>query len=1271
MISVTVTVTASVTDSPELAYEHNDRRISRAEFYAIACDPRRSVAVEACAGAGKTWMLVSRIVRALLEGAEPHEILAITFTRKAAGEMRGRLHEWLSRFATLDDAALSAELEMRGIRIDGAGRRLGGHGQASAKNINEKGSERNPDLRIQLSQLQQKVLQAGRPVQVRTFHSWFGALLKNAPLAVMRELGLPQPYTLLEDDKEAVAAVWRPFHRMVIADTQLHADFDALVARHGRSQTKKALGAALTRRTEFELADRVGQVEEAVPRCTTQFCDLGDVQEPCEALAEPAVRARWLARAAALGREKNKTPQSTAAAVIDAFAMPSGAAVIAALRKAFFVATEDRLNKNLQKFEAALEAEIELQLLCAAQHQHDAWLHHHRMARLTRVLLACFAEVKRANGWVDMNDVERAAHRLLSDDALAGWVQQRLDVRVKHLLIDEFQDTNPLQWQALHSWLSGYAGSGGGASGPDGSAAPGVFIVGDPKQSIYRFRRAEPQVFRAAQRFVVEGLGGDWLACDHTFRNAPAVVAAVNGALMAAQEQGEFDGYRAHTTESQAEGAVLCLPPIPRAQAEDASDSFASGDGGVSEGRAEKLRSGPYAADQLGGDSDNVDGDETDPDWRDSLTTPRTLVEESLRRRECLQAARWLAAEMPRRALNPGAVMVLSRRRAALSFMEDALRDMGIPTQQPEKGELRDAPEVQDIIALLDVLVSPGHDLSLARALRSPVFGCTDDDLVQIALALRALRLHRELSETAALSGSIAQMAEPVSSTAEGPRSTSARRPVAATATWFDVLTQFAPSDVSVDRKPVSVIGTKSEVVLDRQSLPAHLRAIGVTLLRWREWLQRLPPHDAIDAIYHDGDVLARFAAAAPDALRAMVLARLRAVPGAALAIDGGRYVTPYRLVRALKAGGIKAPMRADTDAVRLLTVHGAKGLEADLVLLLDTEPSPPRSESMTALVDWPGESAVPTRFAFIEKESRPPPSAAAAMEAERLARQREEINTLYVATTRARRWLVLSSVESGRTTQPGSWRERISPLATSVEVAPARLVGHDAAEESVGASLAHASNAANEVAGDSGEFFMRFIAPAVEEKAQPAINNVVNPHLRPDGEAAVGLAMHRLLEWAPTLSAATSAAGSPEAGLGKENGEPPEAALLAAGRLAAVQREFRLNATQLDRAASLASRIHGGQGAWAWDASQLSWDANEVHLNHEGRAYRLDRLVQRCDDASWWVLDFKSAYQPQQQPLLMAQLRDYRAAVMAVRPGQTVHAALLGGDGVLVLVDP
>ena len=127
------------------------------------------------------------------------------------------------------------------------------------------------------------------------------------------------------------------------------------------------------------------------------------------------------------------------------------------------------------------------------------------MVRLGRALLTAFADYKRARGLADMADLERCALALLRDDELSGWVQERLDARVRHVLIDEFQDTSPLQWHALHAWLSAYAGAGGGASG---QSPPGVFIVGDPKQSIYRFRRAEPRVFDAAHALRRRGSGG-------------------------------------------------------------------------------------------------------------------------------------------------------------------------------------------------------------------------------------------------------------------------------------------------------------------------------------------------------------------------------------------------------------------------------------------------------------------------------------------------------------------------------------------------------------------------------------------------------------------------------------------------------------------------------------------------------------------------------------------------------------------------------------------
>ncbi|HWT21500.1 MAG TPA: UvrD-helicase domain-containing protein, partial [Variovorax sp.] len=256
------------------AYEHNGRHVTREAFYTVACDPRRSVAVEACAGAGKTWMLVSRILRALLEegesACEPHEILAITFTKKAAGEMRERLDQWLEQFAERSPEELVRELVIRGVEPDAA--------LAAVP---------------RLQGLYRRLLEGGRPVQFRTFHAWFAGLLRNAPLAVLRELGLPANYELLEDDAEARSRTWRPFFEAVTADKEALADYYAVVATYGRSQTAKALGEALTRRVEFSLSDPMS----AVQHFSAMHPSLEGLDEPTEALRGEQARRRWLDRA--------------------------------------------------------------------------------------------------------------------------------------------------------------------------------------------------------------------------------------------------------------------------------------------------------------------------------------------------------------------------------------------------------------------------------------------------------------------------------------------------------------------------------------------------------------------------------------------------------------------------------------------------------------------------------------------------------------------------------------------------------------------------------------------------------------------------------------------------------------------------------------------------------------------------------------------------------------------------------------------------------------
>ena len=149
-----------------------------------ALDPRHSVVVEACAGSGKTWLLVSRIVRLLLDGVKPGEILAITFTRKAAQEMQARLRDWLYELASADDEQAREFLRQRAVA--------------------EADIER---LLPRARSLYQQFLLAQPGITISTFHGWFMQILQRAPL----NAGMAGGVQLVEQTAELWQEAWQTF----------------------------------------------------------------------------------------------------------------------------------------------------------------------------------------------------------------------------------------------------------------------------------------------------------------------------------------------------------------------------------------------------------------------------------------------------------------------------------------------------------------------------------------------------------------------------------------------------------------------------------------------------------------------------------------------------------------------------------------------------------------------------------------------------------------------------------------------------------------------------------------------------------------------------------------------------------------------------------------------------------------------------------------------------------------------------------------------------
>ena len=1106
--------------APDLTphYRKDGEACDARTFYAVACDPTRPVVVEACAGAGKTWLLVSRIARALLLDTPPHEILAITFTKKASAEMAQRLQALLGSWRDLSDEALTTELTARG---------LSDHDSQQAS------------LREKARGLHAVAL-SGRGVQIRTFHGWFAALLRMAPVSLLQSLALPSPYELLEDDSEAIAGVWPLFYAVVRDDPQLKADFQAALEVYGRHNLREALTFSLTKRIEFELADQPGNssvagLESAVADYRAvypAFANCDDIQQPFDTV--PAFKDRLRAAAVALGTKKGNDASARAATrlgtAIDSLDMATIVDVLLTqkgLPRAKGLSVDDPT-----VIETAQGWVIDWQ---GAVHQAACRIHQQRMVCLSRALLACFKNMKRQRGWVDMNDIESAATQLLADSTLSAWVQQRLDAQISHLLIDEFQDTNPMQWRALNAWLEGYAGAGGGGNGP-----PSVFIVGDPKQSIYRFRRAEPRVFKVATAFLKEAMGASVLACDHTRRNAQSIISAVNTVMVPNMTNDpEAPEFRAHSTQRPETGAVLGLPMV--------------------------VDHRPART--------NIADDAAPGVWRDSLNTPKIEPIERLAALETQQAARWIRTQIDHGEVVASEVMVIARTNARLSLMQEALTNEGVPCAQPDKSSLIESPAVADVIALLDALVSPTHDLSLAQALRSPLFNASDADLIELAQHIKA---------------------------------TEDKAPGA----WWRAVETLAQADAS--------------------QLAGRCRSWRDTLHRLKHRLAHESLHEALVGVYKVCDAIAAFSAVVPEAQRSATRAQLNALLDETLMINQGRYLTPYQFIRAVKAGTKQMAWPTPPDVVRLLTVHGAKGLESKLVVLLDTHAPPKPAQSMTVLVDWPAHDLAPRRFVFIAKESAPPKCAEGLLLQDQQARATEENNALYVAMTRAADRLVLSAHQP-RSKDHVSWYTRLSTVMTPMDT-HTEVDAYTVTTSPSKTTATHGDNALT--VADIPAWSGRAAMPMQAEAAGGD-----------DLASRRGRAMHLLLSCCFANSA----------------GNPWSPARLQSTRIA-----FGLTDADLHIAIDQARAMLEGEGGWLWSAEQVAFEANEVAVFDAGELLRIDRLVQTVDH-QWWVIDFKSSTRPNDDAVLRAQLKRYADVIARLTGSTAVNPVFMTPEGRLV----
>jgi len=894
---------------------------------ARAADPRIHAALSASAGTGKTQVLTARVLRLLLDGVAPENILCLTFTKAGAAEMVNRISARLAAWVRMKDSDLGGELQA--LRADPG-----------------------PDSRRKARRLFARVLDAPGGLRIQTIHGFAQSLLASFPA----EAGIAPGFQPIEGRAEQ-ELVRRTLADLLAdaeasGDERLIADVQCLSLRLGegpavdyltlcakKHEALAALGAAND--IEPRLRAILGVPEGSVEDFLAAHC--ADDQFDCDLLQAIAEANRKWGTASA---------QDTVTQIEQWLAMDGPARATALGELALLVFTG---KGELRKVKAGqLRADPDYERHCEALAQAiSELLHVQRSARLAcdmaaglragQAFAGAYVRAKRSAGVADFDDLIAWCRELLDKPGMGDWVRYKLDRRIDHILVDEAQDTNAGQWEIVKA-LAGEFFSG--ASESDRRHRT-IFMVGDFKQAIFGFQGTNPHEFNRARQWVGESASALLAAESGAEPEGERLAREFKDLSIAASfrsNQPVLDVVDAMIREVGFDAMGLPEPPPPHRAWEgnrrkpalvELWQPFSIGDG-------------------------EDEGDEAGEEgWLD---------EKERRYAEALagQVKSWLE-EAPvlastKRPLTPGDILILVRSRAELASLIVARLFMaGVPIAGIDRLHLSKPFAVRDLLAAVGFAVQPMADLNLANLLVSPLIGWNQQQLFDLAHGRGKKALWRILVERA------------------------------------DERDDFAEA-----RSALGALLTIADFTTPHRFLETILSG----------------PLDGRRRLY------GRLGLAARDPIDELL--------SSALEFERNEIPSLDRFVAWFGRGEVEVQRdpSASTNAVRVMTVHGAKGLEAPFVILADSTADPRQLGRRNAPLDYHG-------FGQPVPVIRPSRSELVAPFDRNIALQEqldleEHWRLLYVGMTRAIERLVVAGAERNRMVDD-CWHKRVERALQSL----------------------------------------------------------------------------------------------------------------------------------------------------------------------------------------------------------------------------------------------
>ena len=659
-----------------------------------ASNPKTSAWVSANAGSGKTHVLTQRVLRLLLDGTPPAQILCLAYTKAAAANMADRVFSKLAQWTSLSDGAL-------------------------AKAIVESGADApGPSDLIFARQLFARTIESPGGLKIQTLHAFAERLLRLFPF----EANVPAHFNVLdESDSKRLLLEARDAALVELGASSESAAALDLVARESGPTTFDALLTEALGRAEI-----FGAHDDALSYADALRAPLGLAPGVTIASVEDEMlggdvgrmrRERWAETLDAGTKHDRSIAENLRAANQES----ARQARIQALLDAFFkdggegephggengpVATKD-----LALAVPALEEDLrrEQDRLLPLRQRRRAALTLERSAALfvvARSILAAFARMKAERGALDFNDQIARALALVTRSS-AAWVLHKLDYGLDHLLLDEAQDASHPQWGILAALSAEFFA--GASARPKNRT---VFAVGDEKQSIFAFQGAAPQMFAEMKR-AFEKRHSDAerpfaeVPLTFSFRSSQTILDAVDrtfhtelawrGVAAAGEPPPKHDAIR-----RDLKGVVELWPPIVPSPSPDPED------------------------------------------WRVLEQAAQDDPPVVLAKRIAEVIRGWLRPTSPERVVDPASgeirriresdVMILVRsRNAFFEAMIRALKAADVKTAGADRLRLKDHIAVMDLIAAGRAALLPDDDLTLACVLKSPLIGFDDDALMKLA----------------------------------------------------------------------------------------------------------------------------------------------------------------------------------------------------------------------------------------------------------------------------------------------------------------------------------------------------------------------------------------------------------------------------------------------------------------------------------------------------------------------------------------------------------